>query len=165
MKFPQIFVSILLISLFFSCQSSSSSSSEEKDTAHTEAQKAEQEQKRLEVMAVHDAVMPQTAVVNRLSRQIKAYMKERTEQGDQDESRQEILLEAVKHLNQADEAMYDWMGKFYNNLDLLRDSMDHQGVMDYLDAELVKIKKVDEMTKTSMEKARAVMEEYGINEQ
>ncbi|MBK7408088.1 MAG: hypothetical protein IPJ40_08505 [Saprospirales bacterium] len=150
MRLSHIFSTALFSLILFSCQNNTPSAAQ---TGHTEAQKAEQEQKRSEIMAIHDAVMPQTAALNRLSRQIKEFMQTEQEAGKLDENRQESLLEVLKRLGEADEAMYDWMGKFYSNLDLLRDSMDHPQVMTYLDAKLIKIQNVDALTKSSMEKS------------
>ena len=147
--------------ILFSCQNNTPAAAQ---TSHTEAQKAEQEQKRTEIMAIHDTVMPETAVANRLARQIKSFMKEAQEKGQLDENRQESLLEVLKRLNEADEAMFDWMGKFYSNLDLLRESMDHAAVMNYLEGELLKIRDIDTLTRSSLERARAAMTEYGINQ-
>ncbi|MCB9284544.1 MAG: hypothetical protein H6563_10755 [Lewinellaceae bacterium] len=157
LRFPLFFFALIL----FSCQNKGPATTQ---TSLTDAQKAEQEARRQEIMDLHNAVMPQTAVVNRLSRQIKGFLQAESQAGREDENRQEALVEVIKRLNEADEAMYDWMGKFINNLDMLRESMDHQAVMNYLDGELVKIRDIDTLTQSSIERARAAMEKYGINQ-
>lgn len=126
---------------------------------HTEEQIAQQEQKRLEVMAVHDAVMPEMSTINRLSRTLKPLVKEKMS-----EDEQEILLDALKNLQLADEGMMNWMAGFNNNLDVLRDSMDHQAILSYLDAELVKIRTVDTLMRSSIETGKNLVAQYGLDQ-
>jgi formate dehydrogenase maturation protein FdhE len=126
---------------------------------HTEEQIAQQEQKRLEVMAVHDAVMPEMSTINRLSRTLRPLVKEKMS-----EDEQEILLDALKNLQQADEGMMNWMADFHNNLDVLRDSMDHQAIMSYLGAEFEKIKVVDTQMRSSIETGKKLVDQYGLDQ-
>lgn len=138
---------------FVACQSPQPPAS-----GHTEEQIAQQEQKRLEVMAIHDAVMPEMSTINRLSRTLRPLVKEKLS-----EDEQEILLDALKNLQQGDEGMMNWMADFHNNLDVLRDSMDHQAIMSYLDAELVKIRTVDTLMRSSIETGKKLVEQYGLD--
>ncbi|MBK6904066.1 MAG: hypothetical protein IPH04_15030 [Saprospirales bacterium] len=139
-----------------SCQNSAP-----KTGSHTEEQLATQEQKRLEVMAVHDAVMPFMSDLNRLARQLKPLSQEGSTLG---EDEREVLWDVVKRLEQADEGMMSWMGEFQNNLDPMRDSTDHQGVMNYLEAELGKVKEVENQMRSSMQDGEAMVVKYGLTE-
>lgn len=109
-------------------------------------------------MAIHDAVMPEMSTINRLSRTLRPLVKEKLS-----EDEQEILLDALKNLQQGDEGMMNWMADFHNNLDVLRDSMDHQAIMSYLDAELVKIRTVDTLMRSSIETGKKLVEQYGLD--
>lgn len=150
MRFLLLVASILLIA---ACQSPTPPAN-----GHTEAQIAQQEQKRQEIMDVHDAVMPEMGVINRLSRQLKPLVKENLA-----EDEQEILLDALKNLSLADEGMMGWMAEFHGNLDMVRDTMDHQAVMSYLETELGKIQTVDTQMRSSIEAAQKLVEQYGLN--
>lgn len=110
-------------------------------------------------MAVHDAVMPEMGTINRLSRTLKPLVKEKMS-----EDEQEILLDALKNLQMADEGMMNWMAGFHNNLDVLRDSMDHQAILSYLDAELEKIKVVDTQMRSSIETGKKLVTQYGLDQ-
>lgn len=150
MRFLTLIASILLIA---ACQSPKPPAN-----GHTEEQIAQQEQKRLEVMAIHDAVMPEMSAINRLSRTLKPMVKEKLS-----EDEQEILLDGLKSLDQSGEAMMVWMADFQNNLDVLRDSMDHQAIMSYLDAELEKIKTVDTLMRSSIETGKKLVNQYSLD--
>lgn len=152
---------LLFIAAIFTLASCQPSTPQAQSNAkgHTEAQIAQQEQKRLEVMAIHDAVMPEMGAINRLSRQLKT-----VDKGKLSEDDQEILLDALKNLHLADEGMMTWMADFYNNLDPLRDSMDHQAIMSYLDAEFEKIKVVDTQMRSSIEAGKKLAAQYGLDQ-
>ena len=154
-------LTIVFAALFIAlagCQSGAPSG--ENTSKHTEEQLAQQEQKRLEVMAVHDAVMPEMSTLNRLSRTLKPLV-----QQDLSEDEKEVLFDVLKRLEQADEGMMTWMGEFRNNLDPLRDTMSHEAIMNYLQAEELKIQEVDRQIRSSMEAARELIGQYGLNKE
>jgi hypothetical protein len=56
-----------------------------------------------EVMAIHDAVMPEITTIHNLKKALKAA---------QDDSNKEMVLAHIIKLNEADEAMMSWMAAF-----------------------------------------------------
>ena len=143
---------VLIPILLAACQSAPTSNHAEKDI---EAQ----EQKRIEVVAVHDAVMPEMGMINRLSRQLKPLL----EKEDLPEDEREILLEVLNQLRQADEGMMTWMAAFENNLDNLRDTMNHEAVMAYLRDAEAKIVEVDARMRGSIEEGKKMVEKYQLD--
>jgi hypothetical protein len=156
MRFTIVFTAILIA--LAGCQNGAAT--QEESSKHTEEQLAQQEQKRQEIMAVHDAVMPEMSTLNRLSRTLKPLV-----QQDLSEDEKEVLFDVLKRLEQADEGMMTWMGEFRNNLDPLRDTMSHEAVMNYLQAEELKIAEVDQQIRSSMQAARELVEQYGLNKE
>ena len=59
----------------------------------------------LEVMEIHDAVMPEMANIHRIKRELKALQKDHTDAS-------QYIKENIKSLDNADEAMMGWMAEF-----------------------------------------------------
>lgn len=144
---------VLIPILLAACQSGAPT------TNHAEKDIEAQEQKRLEVMAVHDAVMPEMGTINRIARQLKPLL----EKEDLPEDEREILLEVLNQLRVADEGMMSWMAAFENNLDNLRDTMNHEAVMVYLRDAEAKIVEVDARMRGSIEEGKKMVEKYQLD--
>jgi len=95
-----------------------------------------------EVMAIHDHVMPKTADINKLSRQIKAIMPELEEPFV---SRAQVQ---VQQLDAADEAMMSWMDEF-------NPPNTEEKAIDYLKQEKVVISEVRDIMLKSLEDGQA----------
>jgi len=140
----------------FGCQNSAT-----KAVSHTEEEKAAQEQKRVEIKGIHDAVMPEMATINRLSRTLEPLL---GEDSKLEETEKQAIQAVIDRLGLAEEGMMTWMGEFQWNLDPLRDSLDHAGIMNYLATEEVKAKEVDSQIRISMQEAQALVEKYGLSQ-
>jgi hypothetical protein len=87
-----------------------------------------------EVMAIHDAVMPEMTTIHNLKKALKAA---------QDDSNTKIVLDHIKKLNDADEAMMSWMAAF-------KTPEDSTAAKSYLKAEKVKIQAVSDLMANSI---------------
>lgn len=87
-----------------------------------------------EVMAIHDAVMPETATIHKLKKALKAA---------QDDSNEKMVLDHIKQLNDADEAMMSWMAAF-------KTPEDTTAAKAYLVEEKVKIQAVSDLMAKSI---------------
>jgi len=85
-----------------------------------------------EVMEVHDGVMPRMSEIGRLKRKLKSYLTEEDQHPKADS-----IQQLIYQLDEADEAMMNWMGQFkkpdYSNFDIAKS---------IYDTEMVKIVKV-----------------------
>ena len=129
---------------------------------HTEEELNTQEQKRLEIQGIHDAVMPEMSTLNRLARTLKPLL---AKDSKLDENEREIVQDVVNRLEKADEGMMNWMGEFHWNLDPLRDSLNHQGIMSYLAAEETTATEVDSQMRNSIVDAQALVVKYKLDKQ
>jgi hypothetical protein len=106
-----------------------------------------------ELMAVHDDVMPKIGDMRRISKQLE----DMQESGENlSAEMQERINLALQKLSDAEETMMDWMRNL-KQLEPLRDSMDEQGVMDYLNAEKEKINQVRDAMLGSLEEGLALL--------
>jgi hypothetical protein len=87
-----------------------------------------------EVMAIHDAVMPEMTTIHNLKKALKAA---------QDDSNTKIVLDHIKLLNDADEAMMTWMADF-------KTPEDTTAAKAYLTEEKVKIQAVSDLMAKSI---------------
>lgn len=87
-----------------------------------------------EVMAIHDAVMPEMTTIHNLKKALKAA---------KDDSNNEIVLDHIKMLDDADEAMMTWMADF-------KTPEDTTAAKVYLNAEKVKIQAVSDLMAKSI---------------
>lgn len=152
---PTIITLVMLLAAL-GCQNSAN-----KAVTHTEEELAAQEQKRLEIKGIHDTAMPEMATLNRLSRTLAPLVGEDSKLAESDKS---AVQSVIDKLSQAEEGMMNWMGEFQWNLDPLRDSLDHTGIMNYLATEEVKAKEVDSQIRLSMQEAQALVEKYGLSQ-
>lgn len=61
----------------------------------------------IDVMEIHDAVMPRMSEINRLKRQLKGKLN-----SDETSLKQDSIQQFIYQLEEADNAMMDWMGNF-----------------------------------------------------
>ncbi len=111
-----------------------------------------QQKKWEEVMAVHDEVMPRMSEVNRLTEQLKERMETAPEAEKQE------LSQAVQQLEAADKGMWDWMYGI-KQLGELRDSLAHEGIVEYLNTEEKKIAEVRDQILSSIDNAKALVDD------
>ncbi|HRG41532.1 MAG TPA: hypothetical protein PLC27_09020 [Saprospiraceae bacterium] len=95
-----------------------------------------------DVMAIHDKVMPEMSKIHSLKKQLKAIEVPQAN---------EIILDHVKELNDADEAMMTWMADFK----VPEDQAQHD---EYLKAEKVKIQQVSDQMYGAMDKASKLID-------
>ncbi len=109
---------------------------------------AETEQNQLykEVMAIHDQVMPEITTIHNLKKDLKAIEKPETK---------DIILQQVKELNDADEAMMTWMAAFKVPEDKTQEEA-------YLLLEKEKIKQVSDLMYASMDRAKKLIDSLQI---
>ncbi len=125
---------LLLLLIFYSCK--------EKQKATETAQNPLHE----EVMAIHDQVMPEMTTIHNLKKDLKAIEKPETK---------EIILNQIKELNDADEAMMAWMAAFKVPEDKTLEGA-------YLLLEKEKIKQVSDMMYSSMDRAKKMIDSLQI---
>jgi methyl coenzyme M reductase subunit C-like uncharacterized protein (methanogenesis marker protein 7) len=115
-------------------------------------------QKWDEVMALHDEVMPQMSEINRLSRSLREYKKNREAVDPQVEQR---IDAAIQELGAAEESMWEWMNNL-KQLDGLREKMSHDEIMNYLNEEKATIEQVRDSMLGAVENAKKLAEEFEI---
>ena len=99
-----------------------------------------------EVMAVHDAVMPEMGTIRRL----KKALEERAAASDSLSGDNEALSNMISELEQANDAMMVWMRAFSKPAD----GTPHDEVLKYYDSEMVKVEDVKMKMETAIEKAK-----------
>ena len=97
-----------------------------------------------EVMAIHDEVMPLMGDLMAMNKKIKS----------QDSASEEATALSV-HLEEANEAMMNWMRKFNPNIE----NMTHEETMNYLEEERTKITEVRKKMLSAQEQATAFLQE------
>ena len=103
-----------------------------------------------EVMVIHDEVMPEMGTIHKLKKELK---KKLDSEGDNiDEA---DIQNNIKALDYADEAMMGWMHQFK----MPKDQSDDQ-LLEYLEDQKVKIKKVNLDMKTVIKNAKIANEKY-----
>lgn len=122
------------------------------DTPDTEDQQSELQ---AEVMAIHDEVMPEMSTINRISRELRAYLEN---QPDLAEDKKAAIEETVTALEQADESMMDWMAA-YGGLTREMKEMEHEAIMKALETEKEKITKVRDQMRASIKAGEQLLSE------
>lgn len=145
-----LFAVLLLAGLTFGCGEGAVDQDQlEKDLAN-------------EVMDIHDEVMPKMAEVNRFGRTLRSYYEDNKETISADLDGQMELIQ--RELDAADDGMMGWMAN-YQALSTLKETMDHQAIMDYLSKEKEEISKVKDQINTSIEKAKKLIESLPESQQ
>ena len=112
-----------------------------------------------EVMDIHDEVMPKMSDINRLYRELNDYA-----EANADNITPEMagrIENTLRELEQADDGMMGWMNS-YRQLDALRETMDHEGIMNYLNEEKENIQKVSDQMRSSISNGQTLKEELDI---
>lgn len=149
MKYIQFLMSLILsVTILFSCGNQNKTERDQLQIEDRKPSEAEQAETALyeEVMAIHDEVMPKMDDMMRLKSQLQAKL-------EQKETTQEealALRSAIKELEQADEAMMQWMRNFKP-----QDHVnDHQKVIAYYQEQKKYIKEVKDKMLAAIENAR-----------
>lgn len=107
-----------------------------------------------DVMTIHDDVMPKMSEVNRLTEALKTRLPEAT--GEQQTQIQAVITD----LEAADKAMWDWMYGL-KQLNELRDSLQHEQIVSYLEGQEKSIAQVKDQIETAIQKAHELLPENG----
>jgi hypothetical protein len=103
-----------------------------------------------DVMVVHDEVMPQTAELNRLKRQLKSY---KDVVSDDNADLKDSLINGILLLSKSEDLMTDWMSGYdYPNEEISTEQM-----MKYLIGQKDSIKNVQENFKMSIAIAQSFL--------
>ena len=93
---------------------------------------------RDELMAIHDDVMPKMGELSTLAGQLKQVI---ATDSTLTESERTEIESAITRMALAEEGMMDWMATF-RQPEALRDKMEHEAILQYLEAEKQKINEV-----------------------
>lgn len=99
------------------------------------------------VMYIHDAVMPETNTIHK----IRKALKETTTEGDR-----APILAQIKYLDEAEDAMMDWMAEFK-----VPEDKDKQN--EYLQEEKLKIQYVSDLMYDAIHKGQAMLDSLQQN--
>ncbi|MBS1487633.1 MAG: hypothetical protein JST43_08585 [Bacteroidetes bacterium] len=99
-----------------------------------------------QVMDVHDEVMPKSDQLYSLKKELLEKLKNK----DLPNEAKKHIDTIIQELDSADHAMMDWMHRFRP----LPDSANREAAREYLEDEMLKIKKVRELTFNSLQKAK-----------
>ena len=142
-------VFILLLSVFI-LSSCNQNTSEKKEATGAPGPV---EEKRSEVMAIHDEIMPRMGTLMNLKKQLKekAAAMDSTQSIDQE---QLVSIQAsIEQLEVADEAMMQWMRTYKDPAD----SVSHEEAIEYLELKEQEIIEVKEVMQESEATARALL--------
>ena len=116
----------------------------------------EEQQQALEteVMALHDEAMADMGKIYRLRRDLTSLRDTLTAQPP-DTNALDLLSQRIKQLNEADEAMMDWMRRYK-----APDSLAHQEAMLYLQEEHAKMARVKALMDSTINNARETYVHY-----
>jgi len=99
------------------------------------------------VMYIHDAVMPETNTIHK----IRKALKETTTEGDRSP-----ILDQIKYLDEAEDAMMDWMAEFTVPEDKTQQN-------DYLQSEKAKIQNVSDLMYDAIKKGQTMLDSLQQN--
>ncbi|MEP0713707.1 hypothetical protein [Algoriphagus sp.] len=114
---------------------------------------SENELLRAEVIAVHDEVMPKIGQLKSLERKALEKVKELESEEPVDSVKIITFKSLAYDLNQADEAMFDWMHQY----DTEDGEKTEEELKQYLDEQMVLITKVNVDMKAALEKANKAL--------
>ncbi len=97
-----------------------------------------------DVMVVHDEVMPKMGELHQLKKQLKK------------QTESPILQKTIQDIEQAQDAMMDWMREFKSLRTLSK--LDQQVAIDYLKKEQARIGQIKKMMIESIEKGSALVQ-------
>ncbi|ELR69098.1 hypothetical protein C900_05487 [Fulvivirga imtechensis AK7] len=153
MKYIQLSIlHIMTATILFSCGQKSESDNDDLKIENKEMPAEARAEKALydEVMAVHDEVMPKMDDMMRLKGRLQTKLDLAREQENQNQEELKTLENAIKQLEEADEAMMQWMRDFEPQENM----NDHEKVMGYYKAQKNEIEKVKEQMLNAMKNAQ-----------
>lgn len=153
----RIFCYITLILLTISCGNNANTTSDSNQSENTQAET--ENQLWDEVMVIHDEVMPQMSAINKLTGKLKDQLQNNEEL---EEALKAKMEETLQDLQKADEGMWNWMHNL-KQLGKLRESLDHKGIVNYLNEEKTKITKVKGDMLSSIEKGQELVKELDLS--
>ena len=153
MQFRLYFLLITSL-LIISCAPQSDGKQTEEEGTTTDNDLAIEENLFDEVMVIHDEIMPKMSDLNKLRKELKAQIAIQAESG-QDTT---TLSNAINELAAAEDGMWDWMHNF-RPLGPIRDSLNHDGVLKYLNNEKERITKVKTDMLKSIEQGNQLLNE------
>ncbi len=147
-------VTMLIVVLFivFGCGKTASDGNTETEKSDPSAQET---QLYKEVIAVHDKVMPSLGNIASLKSRIEEQIGILESSPGLDTGRLAKLRNQMKSLDEADEAMMEWMRKFIAGYE----GWEHDSIIQYLTGEKEKIDKVDEIVNNAIRKSKVLLGE------
>lgn len=148
--FSYIFIVAVFGIIALSCGESKKTQSTEVTTEDQELSEEDKAEKVLydEVMAIHDSIMPLTDNMMTLKRELQAKL-DSAKKTDKGTEALQPLEEKIKQLEEADEAMWQWMRNFE-----AQDKVEnHDQVMAYYTLQMAEIKKVRTAMMSAMKNA------------
>lgn len=103
-----------------------------------------------QMMDIHDEVMPEMDEIMKLKRNLQEQIKNSP---DMVAERKQQLENMISNLDSASNSMMSWMHRIHE-FDPLSDSVDQEKAREYLETEMEEIKKVKELIRESIEKAK-----------
>ena len=128
-------------------------------TNEKKTQESAQDALRVELMAIHDDVMPKMGELTRIAGQLKDLLA--TDSTLAAEPRAE-LERAIDQMAIAEEGMMDWMAAF-KQPESLRAQMDHAAIMKYLEKEKQTISTVADQINQGIETGKRLLEAHTEN--
>jgi len=116
--------------------------------------KSEQDKMYIEVMEIHDDVMPEMSTIHRLKKQLKAI-----DTTAVNSPNYTTILHHLNALEKADEGMMGWMAEF-SNPTLETDEME---AIKYLKKEKIKISEVRDQMRESIASAKGILLKFKTN--
>ena len=142
-----VFILLLSLSIFSSCNQKNS----EKEEAI--AVPGEVEEKRSEVMAIHDEIMPRIGTLMNLKKQLRERAAAMDSAQNTDKEQLFSIRASIEQLEMADEAMMQWMRTYTDPAD----SVSKQEAMEYLELKEQEILEVKEKMQDSEATAAALL--------
>ena len=151
MRIFQFLLTLMIFGTLSACgNSAADQAAKEREAENIKAE----EQKWDQVMTIHDEVMPLMSDINKAVKTLKENISEETT-----EEQKEQIISTIGKLEAADEGMFSWMANV-RQIEPLRDSMNHQEIMDYLEKEMVAVTKVKVDILTSLEQGQALISNF-----
>lgn len=148
MRIFQFLLTLMIFGVLSTCgNSAADQAAKEREAENVKAQ----EQKWDQVMSIHDEVMPLIPDINKAVKVLKENITE-----DIAEEKKEQIMSTIGKLESADEGMFSWMANI-RQIEPLRDSMNHQEIMQYLEKEMVAVTKVKVNILLGLEEGQALI--------
>ena len=148
MRIFQFLITLMIFGVLSTCgNSAADQAAKEREAENVKAQ----EQKWDQVMSIHDEVMPLIPDINKAVKVLKENITE-----DIAEEKKEQIMSTIGKLESADEGMFSWMANI-RQIEPLRDSMNHQEIMQYLEKEMVAVTKVKVNILLGLEEGQALI--------